>query len=114
MTFLWASRAKLIKVICASLLAHLWPEVTVDEQSEHPVSQTMLYMEYNPHSDVVIVLALVSLAFLLRIFSDFTSESQEPQEQTRKDRRRRARGKSPTQPLRRSARLLAKSQGKQF
>lgn len=113
MTFFWASRAKLIKVICASLLAHLWPEVTVDEQSEDPVSQTMLYMEYNPHSDVVIVLALVSLAFLLRIFSD-SSESQEPQEETRKDRRRRARGKSPTQPLRRSARLLAKSQGKQF
>jgi MFS-type transporter involved in bile tolerance (Atg22 family) len=71
MTFFWASRAnaELIKVICASLLAHLSTEVTVDEQSEHPESQTILYSMYNPHSDLAVFLALVSLAFLLRIFS---------------------------------------------
>jgi hypothetical protein len=108
MTFFWASRAnaELIKVICASLLAHLSTEVTVDEQSERPESEAILYSMYNPHSDLAVFLALVSVAFLLRVFSVFASESEKPKKKTR---RRRARDESP-KPLRRSARLLAKAQ----
>ena len=110
MTFFWASRAnaELIKVICATLLAHLSTEVTVEEQPEHPEAQASLYSMYNPHSDLAVFLALVSVAFLLRVFSVFASESEKPKKKTR----RRARDESP-KPLRRSARLLAKAQAKQ-
>jgi hypothetical protein len=117
MTFFWASRAnaELIKVICASILAHLSTEVTVEEQPQHPEAHASLYSMYNPHSDLAVFLALVSVAFLLRVFSVFASESEKPKKKTR---RRRARDESPENPedpipLRRSARLLAKAQAKQ-
>jgi hypothetical protein len=107
MTFFWASRAnaELIKVICTSILAHLSTEVTVEEQPEHPEAHASLYSMYNPHSDLAVFLALVSVAFLLRVFSVFASES----EKSKKKTRRRARDESP-KPLRRSPRLLEKAQ----
>ena len=117
---------KLFKVVCVFIstkTTQLWSEVAVEEPRQVVVEQTNFEFMYEhivrifPKEDVVIFLAFVSLAFLLRIFCGFTSESDEPQEETREPYKkgtrgkRSARGKSPT---RRSARLLAKSQGKQF